>query len=279
MSKMRFLNSEMSIIDIHLHAFPDKLAPRVLKSLSDSGGGLVPCFDGTMNGLSSLLQQAGIKQGVVLTIAAKPSQEESVNRFAIENNSPDLKFFGSIHPRSKRIREQLQELKDAGIPGIKFHPEYQHFNVDDPAMLPIYTQIAEMGFVTLFHAGLDVSYDLPGHCRPASLARALPYFGGAPVIAAHLGGYMLWEEVERELVGKDIYLDTSYSHSRVLIPQLTRIIRNHGADKIVFGSDAPWSQPLLEAGLIKRLEISAAEKEAILVENARRLLGFREIKG
>ncbi|NLC84808.1 MAG: amidohydrolase family protein, partial [Ruminococcaceae bacterium] len=64
----------------------------------------------------------------------------------------------------------------------------------------------------------------------------------------------------------------------VLIPQLTRIIRNHGADKVVFGSDAPWSQPLLEAGLIKRLEISAAEKEAILAGNARRLLGFTEIK-
>ena len=273
---MRFLNSEMSIIDFHLHAFPDKLAPRALSSLSEKGGGLVLCFDGTMNGLRRLMQQAGIRQGVVLSIATKPSQEQSVNRFAIENNSPDLKFFGSIHPRSKRIKEQLRELKEGGISGIKFHPEYQQFNVDDPTMLPVYSLIAEMGFVTTFHAGLDVSYDQPGHIRPAALARALPYFEGAPVIAAHFGGYMLWDEVERELVGKDIYFDTAYSHSRVLIPQVTRLIRNHGADRILFGSDAPWSHPELEAGLVKRLDLSEAEKTAILSGNARRLLGFTE---
>ena len=268
--------SRMAIIDFHLHAFPDHLASRALDALSRTGGGLVPCFDGTLSGLKTLLQAQGIQQGVVLTIATKPGQEDSVNRFAIENNTPDLMFFGSVHPHSKQIPAHLRELKAAGIRGIKFHPEYQRFSVDDPAMLPIYRLIAEMGFITVFHAGLDVGFDVPGRCRPAALARILPAFAGAPVVAAHFGGYMLWDEVERELVGKPIYLDTAYSHSRVLIPQVTRMIHNHGADRILFGSDAPWSNPGLECGLIQRLDIPSADKHAILEGNARRLLGFPE---
>lgn len=264
----------MAIIDFHLHVFPDPLARRALESLSNSGGGLVPCSDGTLNGLKALMKRDGIRQGVVLMIATRPTQETAVNRFAIEHNEPDLMFFGSVHPQSEQIPEQLRALKAAGIHGIKFHPEYQHFSVDDPAMLPIYRMIAEMGFVTVFHAGLDISFDLPGRCRPAALARILPAFAGAPVVAAHFGGYMLWDEVERELVGKPVYLDTAYSHSRVLIPQITRIIRNHGADRILYGSDAPWSRPELEINLIRSLDISQAEKQAILGDNARRLLDF-----
>lgn len=262
------------MIDFHLHVFPDQLAERALEILSRNSGGIEPVFDGTLAGLKNLMLKDGVDIGVVLLIATKPSQESSINRFAIENNKDNLVFFGSIHPKSKHIRDHLKHLKEAGIRGIKFHPEYQGFSIDDPELLPIYAMIAEMGLITVFHTGLDIGFDYPGQSRPQALARALPAFQGAPVVAAHFGGYMLWDEVERELVGKPIYLDTSYCHSRIPLPVANRLIREHGADRILFGSDAPWSRPRREIIMINHLDLTEQEREAILDGNARRLLGL-----
>jgi predicted TIM-barrel fold metal-dependent hydrolase len=262
------------MIDFHLHMFPDHLAQRALHTLSRTGGGLEPCFDGTAAGLQALMAQNGIDVGVALMIATKPEQEMSVNRFAIEHNHDNLVVFGSINPHSKLIRKHLLMLKEAGIKGIKLHPEYQQFAVDAPEILPIYQMIAEMGFITVFHAGADIGFDLPYNCRPRALAKALPYFQGASVVAAHFGGYIFWEEVARELVGKPVYFDTSYCYGTLPIPMMTRMIRDHGVDHILYGSDAPWSDPRQEIGLIHHLALTDAEKSAILDHNARRLLGL-----
>ncbi|MEA4889181.1 MAG: amidohydrolase family protein [Clostridiaceae bacterium] len=265
------------MIDFHMHIFPDQLAGRALSTISRNSGGLEPCFDGTLAGLQTLMKSNGIDNGVVLMIATKPEQETAINRFAIEHSHGNLLFFGSVHPHSKNIRKNLQMLKEAGIRGIKLHPEYQNFSVDDPEVLPVYQMIAEMGFITVFHAGLDIGFDVPGRCRPAALARILPYFEGAPVVAAHLGGYMLWEEVERELVGKPIFFDTAYSYGTIPLPLVNRIIREHGVERILFGSDTPWSNPGQEITFINHLTLTAAEKNAVLDHNARRLLGLPEL--
>jgi len=262
------------MIDFHMHVFPDHLAERAMKTLSQHGGGLEPVFDGTLAGLRQLLSDEGLDAGVVLTIATKPSQEASVNRFALQHNRDNIFFFGSVHPHSHHAFDHLRQLKEAGIRGIKLHPEYQGFSIDDPQALPLYEAIAELGMITVFHMGLDIGYDLPSRCRPAALASVLPFFQGAPVVAAHYGGYMLWDEVGRELVGKPVYLDTSYSHSRIPAPIATRLIRDHGADRILFGSDAPWSRPFLEAQMIRHLDLTEKEIEMILDGNARRLLGM-----
>lgn len=268
-----------SMIDFHLHMFPDHLAPQALASLSRNSGGLAPCFDGTANGLQALMRQEGIDLGVVLTIVTKPGQERSVNRFAIEHNHGNLIVFGSIHPGSHHINQQLAALKAAGIRGIKLHPEYQQFAVDDPAMLPIYQKIAELGFITVLHAGADLAYDLPHLCRPQALAKVLPWFQGAPVVAAHFGGYMLWEEVARELIGKPVYFDTSFCYGNLPAPMMTRLIRAHGVERILFGSDAPWSHPHQEIDLIRHLDLSETERQAILDTNARRLLQLPDATG
>jgi predicted TIM-barrel fold metal-dependent hydrolase len=262
------------MIDFHMHAFPDQLAERAIGILSKNSGGIEPVFDGTISGLKSMMKADGVDYGVVLMIATKPSQEASVNRFAIENNKDNLVFFGSIHPKSKHVRDHLKQLKEAGIHGIKLHPEYQGFSIDDPDLLPIYAMIAEMGLITVFHTGIDIGFDYPGHSRPHALARVLPAFQGAPVVAAHFGGYMLWDEVTRELIGQPIYLDTSYCHSRIPLPVAKRLIRDHGADRILFGSDAPWSRPSQEIIMIDHLDLTEQEKDAILDGNARRLLSL-----
>ena len=89
-----------------------------------------------------------------------------------------------------------------------------------------------------------------------------------------LGGEKQWDEVEEYMVGKNVYLDTSMGSNYYPKEQFVRIIKNHGSDKILFGSDSPWSRADEEIAFIRGLDISEEEKENILFKNAKRLLGI-----
>src|SRR5699024_4764908 len=123
--------------------------------------------------------------------------------------------FGSVHPDSPNALSELERLAKAGIRGIKLHPDYQHFFVDDEKMFPIYKKIAELGFITVFHAGVDIGYPKPVHCTPERLLRVLDLIDDAPVVAAHFGGWLLWDSVLEDLCGTKVYLDTAFSSGKM----------------------------------------------------------------
>ena len=94
------------------------------------------------------------------------------------------------------------------------------------------------------------------------------------MIAAHLGGQSLWNEVEEYLVGTDIYIDTSMGFSMYPTEQFLRIVKNHGSEKILFGTDSPWSDSGKEREFLTTLPLADEEKENILHRNAEKLLGI-----
>ncbi len=264
------------VIDFHTHCFPEKIAAKALMSLSGCSGGAIPFHDGTAEGLLRQVQAGGADGAVVLNIATNARQQESVNNFAIETNrrSPELIAFGSIHPESPDALDELVRIHEAGLLGVKLHPDYQHFFVDEERMLPVYEKIASLGLITVFHAGVDIGYPEPTHCTPERLAHILPAFGGAPVVAAHMGGYLCWKDVLRHLAGKPLYFDTAFSYSRMPPDWAREIICAHGAENILLGSDMPWSDTGNEIRFVKSLGLTDAETQAILGGNARRLLGL-----
>lgn len=263
------------IIDMHTHCFPDKISERALKTLSHGSGGVTPEHSGNYTSLLENIRADGADKAVVLNIATNPRQQTSVNNFAISLLDVDgIIPFGSIHPDSPDALSEIERLKSAGIKGIKLHPDYQNFFVDEERMIPIYEKAAELGFVTVFHAGVDIGYPEPVHCTPERLKNILPAFGGAPVIAAHFGGWLMWKDVMRFLVGENVYFDTAYCYSRMPALFAKRIIEEHGADKILFGSDMPWSRTANEARFIKSLDLPEEQTEKILGLNAQKLLGL-----
>ena len=84
----------------------------------------------------------------------------------------------------------------------------------------------------------------------------------------------LWDDVERYLAGRfdNVYLDVSVIAGYVDPEQVYRIIKMQGADKVLFGSDCPWSDPSTEIALVDGLPLSEEEKELIFYKNAERLL-------
>ena len=158
------------LIDFHTHAFPEKIAGRAMASLSHGSGGMVSQTDGTAERLKTEMERDGVDISVVLSIATNPKQQHSVNDFAIAmNRDPRLVAFGSVHPDAPDALEELERIAAAGLKGVKFHPEYQHFYADEERMKPIYRKISELGLITTFHAGHDIGFAPPYHCMPEHL--------------------------------------------------------------------------------------------------------------
>ncbi len=265
------------IIDFHTHAFPERIAQRALAELADEGGNMEMFGDGTAEGLYNLARANGVDACVVLNISTNTKQQTNVNNYAQSINGAfdgGIIAFGSVHPFAENALEEVDRIKAMGLKGIKLHPDYQDFYVDDPRVLPLYEKIGKEGLFTVFHSGMDFAKFEPVHCPPERLAKVLPYFGGSPVVAAHFGGDLAWYAVEEHLVGKDVYFDTSFCFARIPCLQAKRIVQNHGVARILFGTDAPYAQAKREMRLVDSLQLSAEDKALVMGGNARRLLGI-----
>lgn len=261
------------IIDMHAHTFPDALAARAVAQLSARAG--VPAYtDGTCDGLHASMQRAGIGMSAVMPVATKPSQVRAINAWAVEMNTryADLVCFGVLFPGAEGWEAEIAQLRADGIRGVKLHPDYQDFFVDDPAALALYRAMADAGLILLLHAGVDIGLPPPIHCPPERLARALDAVPELTIIAAHMGGYAQWDDVERYLAGRNLYLDTCYTLPDLGAERMVALIRAHGAERVLFGTDSPWKDQAADVAALRALPLTPEEQTAILGENARRLL-------
>ncbi len=264
----------MHVFDYHVHIYPDALAPKVIPALSARFGN-PPSFDGTRGGLLDLLTANPAYIGALnLPVATKPDQVVSINDRAIATNQWPILSLGSIHPDFPNPRAELRRIKDAGLRGIKLHPEYQEFQLDDPRMNDIWRACDELGLLLMLHAGGERVFAAPYHTRPASLAAFLDAYPKLTVAAAHLGGFQMWDESEACLIGKNIYLDLSHTLNFCPTDQILRMIHAHSGELLLFGTDAPWQDPQKILADFLALPLSSALQSAILHDNAARLLGF-----
>ena len=262
------------IIDFHTHAFPDAVAPRAMDKLSFVSGGLIPYTDGTAEGLLSRMREDGVDLSVVLSIATNPHQQRAVNDFAAALNEREgLVAFGSVHPDAPDAMEELERIANMGLRGVKLHPDYQGFSVDEDRMIPLYKKISSLGLITVFHAGVDYGFPPPYGATPEKMARALRRFD-SPVVAAHLGGVNSYAEVLTHLCGEEVYLDTAFTFSMLPRYYAEKIIEAHGTDRILFGTDCPWQTATMVRRLLDTLPLREGEKEQIYSGNAKRLLGL-----
>ncbi len=259
------------LIDFHTHCFPEKIASAAIDKLSFASGGLEPHTDGTLNGLKASMKKGNADVSVVLSIATNAHQQKNVNDFAATlNKEQGIVAFGSVFPHSEDVFDELERIKELGLKGVKLHPDYQGFCVDDIKMKPIYKKISSLGLITIFHAGVDYGFAPPYGATPEKMAIALDWFS-SPVVAAHWGGVDSAEGVIKHLCGKDIYFDTSFGYGTMPKYYAEKIIELHGTDKLLFGTDTPWHTIDMEMRLLNSLSLGG-EIEKITHKNAEKLL-------
>ena len=265
--------AEQPVVDAHTHAFPDALAARAIAHL-ERRANVHAALDGTTGALVASMDRAGIAVSVVCAVATGPAQFESILRWCAATASPRLLPFPSVHPGARDPAGEVRQVAAAGFRGVKLHPEYQDFHVDDPALEPFYRALEACGLVALFHAGHDIGYPESDRAAPARLLAVHRAFPRLSIIAAHLGGFRRWSEVAAQLVGSGIWLDTSYTIGRIPDALLREILRGHRPDRLLFGSDSPWEDQREALAALRGLDLPPALEERILGKNAVDLLGL-----
>lgn len=259
------------LIDFHIHAFPDNLAERAVGSLAEKSG-FHPVTDGTISNTREKMKKWGIDYGIVLNIATNPKQQTKVNLFAKDSNKDNIISFGSVNPFSSDALCELDRIKEYGLKGIKLHPEYQEYDIDNEMVYPIYKKASDLGLIMVFHGGKDVAYPNSLRAHPKAIRKFADDFKSAKIVIAHYGGYRLYDEVLEHLAGSHVYIDTSCDIGTITPEKAKEIIKAHGADKVLFGSDCPWQDPGKAIEFINSLGLSDEEKDAIFYKNALNLL-------
>lgn len=260
------------LIDFHTHCFPDAIAQKAITKLSFASGGLNPHTNGTLCDLKRAMKDNDVDISVVLSIATNEKQQKNVNDFASAiNNEENIIAFGSVFPWAEDALFELERIKSLGLKGVKLHPDYQGFSVDDEKLKPIYKKISSLDLITIFHAGFDYGFPPPYGATPEKMEKALSWFD-SPVIAAHWGGLSCSEGVLNHLAGKDIYFDTSFGYGTMPKYYAEKIIEKHGCDKILFGTDTPWHSADMEMRLLNTLELDNSDLDKVKFINAKKLL-------
>ena len=259
------------IIDSHTHAFPDKVAPATVEALQTAYGA-VPVLLPTIDNLLRHMDEAGVDKSVVCPVATKPEQVRSINRWILELPRDRLIPLGALHPHCDESEAQIQRLLDDGIQGIKFQPFFQGFTLAEPAAEALFEAIGDQ-FLVVIHAGdeiIPIPDIEPIPRRLAALTHRHPYLR---LQIAYMGGYQLWDEVERHLVGQRVLLDTSNAVGVAPDEQMQRIIGGHGWERIVWGSDFPWRSQSQSMADLRALGLPAEQEQAITGSNLLRALG------
>ena len=262
------------MIDFHTHMFPEKIAAKTLAFLAERCQ-TEPATNGMADGLHASTEEAGLDCSVVLPVVTKPSQFDSINRFASRFQEGKLLSFGGIHPDSEDYKGQLKILKEFGFKGIKLHPDYQGVYIDDIRYKRILSYATELGLIISVHAGYDPGYPECTHCTPKRVYEMFREVQPEKLVLAHMGGFLRWDEVETYMTGLPVWFDTAVVFGKISDEQFIRIARKHGTDRILFATDSPWAGQKEFVEHLKGLPLTEGEKQAIFHGNAEKLLGMK----
>lgn len=259
------------VADAHAHIYPGKIAEKATANVGRF-------YDIEMEevGLPHILSEegkaAGIDRYLVCSVATKVEQVESINHFIAEKCAkyPAFIGLGAWHQDVADIEDELDRIQALGLRGIKLHPDFQCFNIDNDRMIPVYEACMRRGMVVLFHTGDDRT-DFSSPRRLANVLEKLPEF---VCIAAHLGGYREWADARAVLHGTNVYIDTSSSLFAVSAEDARRSIAHFGIDKTLFGTDFPMWSPKEELERFFALGYGEAENRKILYDNFAKLFSL-----
>ena len=262
----------MKVIDFHCHVYPDAIAPKAADSvrkfylLGDDS------MNGTVESLLRLGSQAGVDSYLILPVSLRPDRTRHINEFILSQLREHDCFYGygTIHAGMENICEEVEFIMEQGLKGIKMHPDSQVFALDDPRLFPAYDMI-QGKLPVILHMG-DQRYD---YSHPMRLRKLLEQFPKLQVIAAHFGGYSMYETASELLYDKDCFFDVSSSLMFMEEGVAEKYINHYGADRFVYGSDYPMWNPVKEMNRFKQLKLTDRQFDQISHETAEYLLNLK----
>lgn len=284
-------------IDFHTHVFPDNIAKRAIEKLQSAEK--IPVYtEGTISSLLESSKKSGVAVNVVLPVVTRPMQAKAINNEAIarkvafdkwveegeDNSKPTVYYFGGIHPDNEDYKDEIDRLCLNGVRGIKLHPVFQETYFDDIRYMRILDYAFEKGMYVNVHAGSDVSRPDVRFSFVEHIIPVLREFRSETekIILAHFGGWNCFDLVEEMLDCYKPMVDTAFClyerdlsviDFKALSSDLfRRYVDILGSERVIFGTDSPWTDQRESLELLRKACISEEEFDNITCHNAKRIL-------
>lgn len=255
----------LPVIDAHTHIFPNAIARKASENIGNFYG-LNMYTEGTVqtlrNARNATYRNRKITSQVIFSPALSISQTYSINNFIAQCCSEDstLIGFGTLHRDNSDYKSEIRRIKELGLVGLKFHPDFQKTNIDNEAMLSVYEEAALNNLPIIFHMG-DKSLDYSSVKRLKNVMSQIP---NLTVIAAHMGGYLHWNEALEFLSPSDnLYFDISSSLDFVSDKIFFDMLKKFGTNHFFFGSDFPMWNPVSELEKLSLRKLSDNDRRCI----------------
>ena len=257
------------IIDAHCHIYPQKIAAKAVTAIG-SFYGIRMAEDGTADSLIKEGSTIGVEKYVVHSTATTVHQVRSINDYIYGEIQAHPEFIGfmTLHNEMENaaIEEEVALAISRGMKGVKLHPDFQKFNIDDAENL---YRVTAGKLPVLLHMG-DRRYDFSSPSRLKKMAEKYP---DQIFIGAHFGGYSVWDKVECLKDLPNVYFDTSSSLWFLDKEKASDMIHHFGAHRYFFGTDFPMWKHDEELKRFLALDLTEEEREDILYNNVAKLLG------
>jgi uncharacterized protein len=228
--------------------------------------------------MDAMLSEAGVEVAVVMAedapLTTGLASSEYVAGFCRQTKR--MRFFASINPMTRlNAAKQLEyDVKQLGAVGLKLYPSYQWFYPNDRALYPVYAKAVELGVPVTFHTGSSTfTGSRIKYAQPIHLDDVAVDFPDLVILMAHAGRPFWYAEAEW-LVKRhpNVYIDVAGLPPKRLLQYLPDLERM--SSKVLFGSDWPAIPSSLADNVsqVRELPITDAAKDAILHDNAKRML-------
>ncbi len=268
------------LIDFHTHIFPEKIASATISKLEASANNHA-YTDGTEKGVREALERANADLAIALPVLTRPTQFDSVVRFALGVNERFNKFdrkilsFAGMHPACEDIRGKMKFLKDNGFKGVKIHPDYQETYIDNDGYIEILKCAKDYDLIVVTHSGIDDGYkDRPVMCPPELVNKVINKVGHERFVLGHYGAHKQWSEVLTLLAGKKVYFDTAFTLHEIDEDLFKAILDKHGDERVLFATDCPWRDIKDDVEILKSYNLPKETQDKIFYKNALKLLNF-----
>jgi hypothetical protein len=163
------------------------------------------------------------------------------------------------------LAEAERYLAEPRFLGVKLHPLLDGYHPNDPIVHPLYELLVELDVPVLIHCGHPI------FTLPWSIEEAIVAFPALKVVLGHMGhGNIVYINASIDIAARNpnVWLETSG------MPMHTKIreaVERAGADKVLYGSDAPFHHPTVELAKVRLSGLEPDLVERVLGANARRL--------
>ena len=213
------------------------------------------------------------------TATGRPRVPNETVAAACEQYPDAFTGIGSVDPHKKSAVDEVANIAELGLRGVKFHPSLQAFAPDDPAFWPVFAACEEHGLLALFHTGTSgIGARQPGgqgiridYAHPLKLDAVAAEHPGLTVVAAHFGWPWHLDLIAMALHKTNVYIDISGWSPRRMPAEVVRELKGRLSGQFVWGSDFPFISP--ERCLAELDELGLAS-QTLLHDNAARILGL-----